>query len=895
MITFVLKLLIFVNRKERNNGEDAGTPLPDQQMRPAPPRYPVDRYLVESSKNLDMVKIIDDDLWKPEPSLRPEDEIMLRKLHGMLQSTADDLKLLSGELSKYHEPGVQVKTLPMPLDEDFNEKIHIEEVVHAKFHGHRIISPSQSIVTPRTNANAVQELIANKIAENKPVSSSRISVTKPVVQKKPLKKLRISKTKTIEIAEGISNSENNNIDKVRLNQTPSKDNAVTYKEIVHEYEEPKQRTIFTRPLNIQEMPCINIRSELKTQNVIHLDIVPDNTDFVNNSENKNNVAVIAVSHEVPSTSDKKIHEIDVAIEQPPQRKVSKMKSYESSESSNTNKKRISTKQNIAYKPLDRRKVHNDYDVPKKDVKRTRTNLNEWKRKLNAVYGQTVKPKNTKVITKNQTSKVPVLQPKEKKVLNNTEYIPYTKLTLGGVNVKEIERELTHVSNKSDVPLSPILDKILSRQNSFSNDKSQKGKEEEQKILSTSDENLMQEVLDLEEKVSSTLSKKFNKDNTDTPPLTFNKLSNDDDDNTYADDFEVDNSEPPSEKSQSVGVRSESPEISVNLNVRNEALNINDQQNTEHNKTYVKISNLSLKNKIDTFEFIHTVDTQDTATQSNAINKISLKGTQTSPRIENDIQTIRNDLSIDPRHEVENMFKLEKEFIKKLIIDEYSDLLEKNLNKPSTSNDSKLYSDEKNISSLPKNTQTSPARVKNVMTSPTRTKTRTTSPFTLSVTLNKQTSPMTTESHRKDSDQGINVQESKVSLEEEHNITINLSSPRFSLRLPQSSGNLSNSDRNIHSKRYIKPKPVRIISSSSSVEDYTSSDISFGEINREFKRRLRRHKIPSISEPSSSSLSKYSEHSSAVVPLKSEGEISACQTKSNKYSKSEGEVSLGQMK
>ncbi|XP_038212500.1 probable serine/threonine-protein kinase nek3 isoform X2 [Zerene cesonia] len=867
-------------------------------MRPAPPRYPVDRYLVESSKNLDMVKIIDDDLWKPEPSLRPEDEIMLRKLHGMLQSTADDLKLLSGELSKYHEPGVQVKTLPTPLDEDFNEKIHIEEVVNAKFHGHRIISPSQSTVMPRTDINAVQELIANKIAEHKPVSRSRIGVTQTVVQKKPLRNLGISKTRTIQIVEGTSNRENKYSEKMNVNQTPIKDKAVTYKEIIHEYEEPEQKTVFTRPLNIQEMPSINIRSELKTQNVLQLDIVPDNTNIVNNSQKNNNVAVIAVLHEVPFVSDKKIHEINVSIEQPPQRKVSKMKSYESSESSNNNKNRISPKHNISYKTLDRRKVHNDNDASKKDAKRTRTNLNEWKKKLNAVYGQPIKSKNAKAITKNKTTKVPVLQPKEKRVLNNTEYIPYTKLTLGGVNVKEIEKELSHVSSKNDVPLSPILDKILSRHNSFSNDKSQNRNEEEQKILNTSDENLMQEVLDLEEKVSSTLSKKFNKKSTDTPPHTFNKISNDndDEDNTYADDFEVDNSEPPSDRSQSAPLRSESPEISVNLNVRNESKYTNDQPNTEHNKTYVKISNLSFKNKIDTFEFIHTVDTQDNATQSNAINKISLKETQTSPRLENDkIQTICNDLSIDPRHEVENMFKLEKDFIKKLIIDEYSDLLEKNLYKPSTSNDSKLYSDEKNVSSLPKNTQTSPARVKNVMTSPTRTKTRTTSPFTLSVTLNKQTSPMPIESHRDDSNPGINLQESKATLEEEHNITINLSSPRFSLRLPQTSRNLSNSDREIRSKRFIKPKPVRMVSSSSSVEDYSSSDISFGEINREFKRRLRRHKIPSISEPSSSSLSKYSEHSSAVVPLRSEGEISACHTKSNKHSKSEGEVSLGQLK
>ncbi|CAK1543293.1 unnamed protein product [Leptosia nina] len=855
-------------------------------MRRVSPRYPVDRYLVESSKTMDTVKIIDDDLWNPEPALRPEDECMLRKLHEMLQSTADDLKVLSGELSKYHETGVQVKSLPTPLDEEFNEKLHIEEIVNAKFFGQKIVDPSNT--TSLKSTDLVQELIASKIRENK-------NVVKPITNsKKPSKILKISGTKIVHIPEYTLDTKSNFIS----NNVYNRETAVQYSEIVHNPTYSHVDQVYSsKSLQIQEMPKINIRGELKVQNVLLLDIIHDNNDIVDSSEIKNNVCVIALNHELSKMTQEDKHKVDVSFPPSTTRKVFKMSTHESSDSS----------QNLTYQRQMIRnpkvvKNNTEIKIPcagtiRKDTRKAHQSLNEWKKKLSSVYGHSSKNNKSvrekkKVDTKSATSERPTSKicNKNGNVLNNTEYIPYTKLTLGGVKVKDIEKELPHVSSKKDYSLSPILDKILSRQNSFSNDKSQtKEKKGDSKILTISDENLLQEVLDIEEKVSITLSSKtVNKESnlknhkelvdfSTTEKNTSNNSPNDE--NTYADDFEADNSEELSEFM--VSASQSKPQIAVQRDS-----NKNNKKFAQESNTFIKQSNLAFKTQIDTFEFIHTVDTQESATQSNIASKICLKETQTSPRIENDILNIHNDLGIDPKREVERMFNLEKDFIKKLIVDEYSDLID-NLNKPSISKNSKVSVDSRNTSLIPKNTQTSPARVKNVTTSPIATKTRTTSPFTLSLAVHRQTSPFVPS-------EGNNLgsraaSENSDDLDNDgFDITINLSSPRFNLRLPKSSSDIANCQRTLVNKKVRSQ-----VSSSSSVEDYTSSDISFGEIKRQFRRRLRRHKIPSISEPSSSGSKSSNNLSNA--PMRSEGEISVHRSMSNKYSKSEGEISLGQLK
>ncbi|CAF4831752.1 unnamed protein product [Pieris macdunnoughi] len=845
-------------------------------MRPAS-RYPVDRYLVESSKRMDIIEIMDEDLWKPEPALRPEDEYLLRKLHDMLQSTADDLKVLSGELSKYHESGVQVKTLPTPLDEDFNEKVHVEEVVNAKFHGNKIINASQS--TSQKSPTPVQDLIANELRKKEVRCESGNEIKKT-------KNLKISGTKLVHIPESANYVLDTKPLELRSKNIPSKERAVQYNEIVYQEIKKDEENSSQKQFQIHEMPSINIRSEFKIQQVAQLDITPDSNTDKEVSTGKNNVCVISVNHDLPTvSSSKELQRIEVNFETAPVRKISKMLSYESSESSpNMVGKRKNIKQKLVpdtKKPNTRRP---ETKYLKFDSKKAQTNLNDWKRKLSSVYGQSSKESKPQLKLKKTTPKLSNTQNHDKQLselkttLNNpTEYIPYAKLTLGGVHVKDIEEEISHVSNRKDLPLSPILDKILSRQNSFSNEISQKKENKSNlKVLTTSDENLLQEVLDIEEKVSITLSKNLNQCIDSNQTSSNNRESTNSTDNTYADDFEADNSNGITEKSES---SNKMPHLNDSIRIDGD----HDQPKREHihNRTSVKVSNLSLKHKIETFEFIHSIDTQENATQSNVVNKMSLKETQTSPRSDT---PFHNDQSIDPKHEVENMFKLEKDFIKKLIVDEYSDLII-NINKPSTSNDSRTYIDSKNISSVQKNTQTSPARVKSVMTSPTRTKTRTTSPLALSVTVDKQISPLIALSTEKNLPATVGSDNS-VHLDE-FDITINLSSPRFQLQLPKSASIAKSNQTDSKKLRSKFPS-----SSSSSVEDYTSSDISFGEMRR-FQRRSRRHKVTSVSEFSSST-SKCSEHS-FVVPIRSEGEVSVCQTKSNKYSKSEGEISLGQLR
>lgn len=911
-------------------------------------------FQVESSKRFEMVNIIDDETWSPEPALRPEDEIVLRKLREMLQSTADDLKLLSGELSKTHQPGVRVKTQPTPLDEDFNEKVHIEEIVNAKFHGYKIIDKETTPLVQKAKdvIDGLKNYANNPAKTN---NSHRTQLNSTPVVKKPFihKKLVRSGTKVVEIGENIEDSTKTiklNNGKV-INAKP----AVAYNEFSYKYE-PKIKETPRSKLQIQDMPKINIRSELKYQKVLHLDIVPNTDNIQQNSKDKSNVAVMSIAHETstPNKYPKTIQQTEKYEQRQfpkaptiatttiqPARKVFKMSTYESSGSTNNissdTQHMIKTQRQIksvirsSPKSSARDRNRKKSNISKQhSEKRTHLNLDEWKRKLNAVYGQPSTSKRSKTPNKTNVKKVspkisnlPSNKPRAK-VMNNTEYIPYSKLTLGGARVSDIEREISDIPNKNDIPLSPIIDKILSsRENSFQNDSPKKFKNDKTpRILNTSDENLLQEVIDIEKIVGKTITKnvmkKVNKIEEEGHNSPFISEESDNKD-SYADDFEDDKSDTTNgskakvSKSGSEYKRKPSKTSSDENNSNNtesddsgskhggaERLDANTTHSRTHNRTYTKVSNLAFKNSVDVFEYVHSVDTQDTATQSQTSHKISLKETQTSPRNDKpNIQPIHNDLwpSIDPKGDVEKLFKLEKDFIKKMILDEYGDLLEKNLTKPSTSKDSQ-DDRERNVSASQKNTQTSPAHLKCVMTSPIHTKTRTTSPF-LSVTVDRHTSPMVVVT---------NELELKVEIDnEEDGISINLSSPRFNLRLPQTSREvLSNLENCCQTPSKVdvgddksKSKTFRkIVSSSSSMDgDRSSSELSsLGEVR--LRRRLgNKQRISSESESSSSSVvSKCSsELSAGILPLKSEGEISlSLKSRNNlhKASKSEGEASVG---
>ncbi|XP_046967696.1 uncharacterized protein LOC124535524 isoform X2 [Vanessa cardui] len=924
---------IITDQKTQRDREDAGAAMFDQQMRPEETRYPVDRYLVESSKKLDMINIIDDDIWNSEPALKPEDEIILRKLHDMLQSTADDLKQLSGEFSKYHGLDVQKKTLPMPLDEEFNEKVHIEEVVNAKFHGHNI---AETKSTPNRMHKDVVDGIIKSIANQrntKQFVNHGVQVNEvPIVKKSSIKKkLGVSRTNVVQINETLSKPINSPDSFIN---TKNK-NMNSYSEIAYKPDKCKSLPVKT-PLQIQEMPSINIRSELKEQKVLQLDINPENKDICENNFTKHNALVIEMKHEdTPKPVSRNTFTFDhiqlnAANDKPITRKVSKMSTYESCESANNNSsdsqdnlRKQKIKSTITLRATRRAnlptgpKTRNDI-VSKKDIKRDgKVSVHEWQKRLKTVYGETSKLKKsgTKV-----TKVSPKLSNKQKNpskhkitpnALNNTEYIPYSKLTLGGVNVSDIEREISNIPHRGDIVLSLILDKILSsRENSFHIDSPRKHKNKSPKVLTTSDENLLQDVLNIEKEITRTSSiKNGNIDNkiSDNGQINLNNSYRKGD--SYDDDFEDEKSDD-SNKTQANDFESLGSKPSNNSKEdKNKDPTVTPENKTNqdanvHNKTFTKVSNLSFKNTVDIFEFIHSVDTQDTGTQSNTTNKRTIQETQTSSSDDKpNIQPIHNDLwpsSIDPRGEVEKMFKLEKEFIKKLIIDEYGDLLEKEFNKPSTSKNIDNDNSDRNVSSFQKNTQTSPAHVKSVMTSPTRTKTRTTSPFALSLSVNQQTSPIVVVSN----DEQLKVE---IENDEDLGISVNLSSPRFSLRLPQSSREVISNIKSGLSNNREQPNNLRkgILSSSSSVDgDYSSSDISsLGEIHKMYKRRLRKSRIPSLSEISSSSPSvsrnsKYSsDFSSAVRPLKSEGEASIDKNntkRSNKQSKSEGEMSFGQL-
>ncbi|CAG5023610.1 unnamed protein product [Parnassius apollo] len=895
-----------IKRSEQRR-EDARAAVSHQQMKSEIHRYPVDRYLVESSKKIEMVNITNDEIWNPEPAIRPEDEVILRKLHEMLQSTADDLKLISGELMKCREPRIQFKTSPTPLDEEFNEKVHIEEIVNAKFHGYKIFDKSphkKSQNVDSKNSNSVPSRLVNK-AVSAAVQVNQISASKKSASKK---NLTISRTKIVQINEEPQYLIAKDVKPIHPKISTTNGPFVAYNEFKYKYEEPKLKQSNRKSLQIQEMPSINIRSELKEQKVLQLDILPEQQKNIENLKMHSNVGVIAMQYEPPSiektpvTHYPQVHDARPVTNKTKVRKVSKMLTCESSESTNhissDNQDRINqnvTKSNIRSSLKSSTRDHNKdsreskFNKNEKDKRQIR-NIDEWKRQLDTIYGHPSTSRKYKIRSNSSSKESPTKHnssPSQKNIktqniLNNAEYIPYAKLTLGGVRVSDIEREISDVPDKNNFPLNPILDKILaSRENSFHEDSSKINKEEVNKnILTTSDENLLEEVLDIERNIAETLSKNHKVKKKTSPESCSNVLidNSESDKESYADDFEEEKSEN-TQSEAAENVQDNSDKINPNI----------------HNETYTKSSNLSFKNSVDIFEFIHSIDTQDNATQSNTTHKISLKATQTSPRT--NIQPIRNDLwpSVDQKDEVDQLLK--EDFIRKLIVDECANILQKNVTQPSTSKDGQDNDKaEKNFTASQKNTQTSPAHVRSVMTSPTKTKTRTTSPFALSLTVDHQTSPIAC----------VNNEELHIELDKVDDlaVSINLSSPRFSLRLPQSSREvMSNLDgtltkRNPKLNKSEKIKTFRKFSSSSTDDNYSSSDISsLGEINNKFKRKLRKTKIPTVSDSSESSIaSKYSSDlSSLILPLKSEGEISLGQTDKfkSRNNRSDGEVSLGQ--
>lgn len=862
-------------------------------------------FQVDSSKNIEMVNIIGDDLWKPEPTLRPEDDIILRKLQDMLQSTSDDLKRLSGELIKFHKPGLQIKTVPTPLDEEFNEKVHIEELVNAKFHGYQIVNRSSMVPDLKLQNNTI---IDKKPLTTKPlkpkVTNTAVQVNSaPTIKMKVHNKnLGISRTRIVQIDE----KKQDNVATERLNNGKiiHKVPAVSYNEFSYNYVEPRVEEKQRKLLQVQIMPSINIRSELKEQKVLNIDILPDSQNKKVGDTNKKNVVVVAVNHEelithapVNKKDETLLRTLPESIK--PVRKVSKMSTGESSESvyiSSDARLRFNTHSKLTT-AIKNSPVTTDRQNRKKKCIKVREsekpqahNVEEWRRKLNIVYGCS-STKNVKTNHKSDTAKKNGTSKKlntsiQTGTMNNAQYIPYSQLTLGGVRVSDIEKELSNIPIKNNEPLSKVFDEILNSREHSTRDRQSK---DVPKILTTSDENLLQEVIDIERTVSDTISKILHRKETDRPKT---KISSDEDNenDSYADDFEDVNSDNTMESKNGLHVNGAqqdnySKEQSINGHAT-DSDNNDAKLNKHHNATFTKASNLSIKDSVDIFEFIHSVDTQDIATQSSVSNKILPKETQTSPRNDrSNVQPIHNDLwpSIDPRGEIERMLKLEKEFIKKLIIDEYGDLLEKNIVKPSTSKDS-VNDTERNIVASQKKTQTSPARVKSVMTSPRRSKTRTTSPFLqqATVTADQQTSPILVPNE----DANINNED----------ITINLSSPRFNLRLPQNSHEvLSNLDLFSRSSSKIlgsKLKP----SSSSSVEAGSSSELSsLGEVRVPIRKRLKKSRVPSIPESiSSSALSTCSSEvlSGGIIPLRSDGEVVFGQRTKKTSNKSEGETSFG---
>ncbi|KAJ0175921.1 hypothetical protein K1T71_008095 [Dendrolimus kikuchii] len=879
--------------QQRHNGENARAPMSHEQMRSEVLCYPVDRYLVESSKNLEMVNIIDEDIWNPEPTLRPEDDMILRKLHEMLQSTADDLKLLSGELSKYHQPGIQYKTTPAPLDEEFNEKVHIEEVVNAKFYGHKVIDKTPRV--PDIKPNVTNSFKSVNIKPEVKCSGVQVN-TVPVS-----KKLSVSHTRVIHIDE-------ENLDKYLYKKKINNDKningtaKVAYNELSYKYVEPKVQPCH-RPLQVQQMPSIDIRSELKEQKVLQLDIIPEHKDSNGSVDKYKNIKFVSIDHKTdcPSLS---INNKDCAAQivesksnlQPAVRKVSKMATYNSSSGSNSVSSDVQVRhkrrQKNVFAGLNSPKI----SIPEKHKtvvtkskieveKRHRLNLEEWKKKLSNVYGSSKSDKHktnvkSRSISKNTTSKNK--KSRTSNMLNNADYIPYSKLTLGGVRVCDIEREVSDIEGKNNVPLSPIINKILSsREHSFINDSPKNPtKRDHQNMLTTSDENLLQEVIDIEKTVSETLSKNLKAGREKVVVNNISTLS-DEERASYDDDFEEDKSDRSENQNQS---KEGSEKHSTNNLL--EAVNPTSTQSTidAHNITYTKALSLAIKEPVDIFEFIHAIDTQDIAVQSTS-SKITPKETQTSPRYERqNILPIHNDLwsPIDPREKVEKMLTLEKEFIKKLIIEEYSHVFEESLNKPSTSNETDTT---KNIAAFQKNTQTSPAHVKSVMTSPARTKTRTTSPLLIHAT-DHQTSPI------------IVIDELEPKIDEDLAISINLSSPRFSLRLPQNSRDvLSILESSKDSSHPNKKHTTKTTLSTSSIDaDNSSSDLSsLGEVRLKLRKFAR--KIPSISEFSDSSSNCNSDYqTTSILPLRSDGEISLGRTNKSKGGKtlrSDGETSVVQ--
>lgn len=810
-----------------------------------------------------IVNILEEEDWVREPALRPEDEMMLRKLQDMLQSTAADLKALSDELTNNRE---QTKlNILVPLDEEFNNKIHIEEIVNAKFHGRKALQKPNNISTAKDKfSTLIKDVIAENFVQRPKVISTAVQVD--TVPNKNSESI-LKKTSSANLTN--MKSQNPIKDKEMIVPPASSKpcQAIIYNEVTHDYTDQSTQSP-RKMLNIQVMPSINIRSALTEQKVAQLDIQPEIDLEKQHLVNKNSVVIeVSQSARVVAKSD---HLIPDNKKPFVNRKTYKMSPCDSSDTSVSIKRQREV--NIG-KSMSTKTVTQFFKKKsaRKDIashpSHPRPNIEEWRKKLSAVYSTNNNPSNipTKQNISLTSKSKQTAQIKPKIPFHNIDYIPYSKLTLGGASVAEVEQRLSSRSRKnSNATLNATRpENVKSEGNVYV--QTTKG---ELKILTTSDENLLQAVLDVEKKISKTISKNDKLQPTESNYMDSeeeNEVKNGHDNVSYEDDFEdEDKSNPTSDAiSNQTGASGDGRKV-INI---------------DPGPSYIppKTLNLSLKDTIDVFEYVHSIDTQDNTTQSNHLSKVAIKEAQTSPQSSSALP-IHNNLwpTIDSKGEVEKLFNLEKDFIKKMILEEYGDLLEKNVSKPSTS---KLLNDvdenrTRNLAAAQKNTQTSPARVKSSMTSPTRTKSRTTSPFPRPDLVNRDTSPFDITS-------------------DDPGISINLSSPRFSLRLPQTSREVlsniehySSNNKSLKDKTFTK-EPTH--HSSSADMEASSSDLSsLGEVKLKLRRKnVKKYRPSTLSESSSAtSTSKCTEEILAgILPLRSEGELSLG------ILNSEGEVNL----
>lgn len=555
-------------------------------------------------------------------------------------------------------------------------------------------------------------------------------------------------------------------------------------------------------LSITTMPSVNIRSELIEQKIPSLDIYPEDQNNIQPGKTSN-VGLIRSEHSDQKTTGKRV-QINLPEEQfcgneeeddIPQtdfkiltgqqiledknmesilNKFASQGRHKTSENLQTRHQNVGSMLNDSNQPFlffDRSKSDNQcssfpstsyskkvsklkkYAIPEiQKIYNPKSNVRKTVSKKSSIISSSYFTQLSKHSSVNKTPQtfdsklydVPILKgSKGNSYHSSTEYIPYSKLTVGGLNPDEINKYIHETDKKANAKTQYNMNSgeaLKGNQSVSGNDFN------DTKSEANEDGNKSNHSDRSDHSESSKERSKSNKTSSEAESSSSEEKSP----NDYVDDFDDDSKSHDSQQKSKSDTKSPNSKKDTHLPQGNR-------------KTPIT---LKLKKSIEVFDFFHAIETKDDSTQSGVGLFSNFKQTQTSPReteTKESVNEFKLNVSENSSQKVDianltlrDMMQIQKS-LALLNINFFTNQLNENNpddtpacsknNEPKLNKESNVFfnvhsSEDLTVKelSLPKNTQTSPLISCHAMTSPTEMVNRILSPIFRDVKIDAGTSP-----------------------------------------------------------------------------------------------------------------------------------------------------------